>query len=570
MKHLLKIALGLIVCMAITAACNDDDDKGFTGLTVDKEDITIGAEGGTDELLVSSESDWVANASEPWVTLSPANGLGGATECKIAIDSTMSNEMRTAEIRFVLKGQAARTLTIHQTGYGKMISIEKPEIEIEASDVADKRYFEATVTTNVAFRIEAEYENSEIANWITLPANPTVELDRGYRPRTAKIRFEWKMNPDFDPRVVKIHFLPKNAEDELEAPAVLTVTQKASPRIEDNRSGDSLALLTIKERLGASNTWDPSDNMRNWDDVVLWEQTDEGLPSEDAVGRVRSVAFNLFETTETVPQEAHYLTYVESLTFFSNTNTMLRSIELGNDICELKHLKNLTVSAYGLVSIPDDLVKLGATLEKLDLSSNNFTDVPAILTKENFPKLKSLNLVANRRWTTSDLRDANDPKFTDGIGFHFNVQDNGALRRLLLWDNLEELELSFNYMEGQIPDFTVAEVGNYSEEDLVALGDTAQWLYATPEGRSIPKVLPKAQKLSLNLNFFTGSLPDWILYHPYLLEWAPEILLFHQMENGFDSNGKVVGFKNEPKTFDYYYEKFPAYKEKYELKEEVN
>lgn len=568
MKHILRIALGLIACMAITAACDDDDDKGFNGLAVDKEDITIGAEGGTGELVVTSGSDWVANASEPWLTISPANGLGGTTECKIAVDSTMSNEMRTAEVRFVQKGQTARTMTIRQTGYGKMISIEEPEIEIEASAVADKRYFETTVTTNVAFKIEAEYEDSEIG-WITPPANPTVDLDRGYRPRTVKIRFDWKMNPDFDQRIAKIHFIPQNAEDELEVPAVLTVTQKASPKIEDNRSGDSIALLTIKERLGAASTWDPSENMRNWDNVVLWERTDEELPSEDAVGRVRSVAFYFFETDETISQEVHYLTYVESLSFSSNTNTMWRNIDLGNDICELKYLKSLTVSAYGLVSLPDDLVKLGDTLEELYLGANNFADVPDILTEENFPKLKSLSFVANRRWETADLRQADDPKFADGIGFHFNVQENDALRRLLLWENLEELTLSNNYMEGQIPDFTVEEVGSYTEEDLVALGDTVRWLYATPEGQNIPRVLPKAKKLSLNLNFFTGLLPDWILYHPYLIEWIPDILIFNQQEKGFDSNGKAVGFTNVPKTFDYYYEKYPGYREKYEFKEEI-
>ena len=76
--------------------------------------------------------------------------------------------------------------------------------------------------------------------------------------------------------------------------------------------------------------------------------------------------------------------------------------------------------------------------------------------------------------------------------------------------------------------------------------------------------------LSINLNFFTGNLPDWIRYHPRLLDWYPEILIFNQMENGFDSNGKVVKFDNEPKNFDYYFEAFPKYRKKYELIEENN
>ena len=30
---------------------------------------------------------------------------------------------------------------------------------------------------------------------------------------------------------------------------ILTVTQKAAPKIEDNRSGDSLAIITINEKI---------------------------------------------------------------------------------------------------------------------------------------------------------------------------------------------------------------------------------------------------------------------------------------------------------------------------------
>jgi hypothetical protein len=40
------------------------------------------------------------------------------------------------------------------------------------------------------------------------------------------------------------------------------------------------------------------------------------------------------------------------------------------------------------VSLPDDFVKLGKSLVALDLSANNFAEIPAMLTPENFPKLK--------------------------------------------------------------------------------------------------------------------------------------------------------------------------------------
>ena len=386
-----------------------------------------------------------------------------------------------------------------------------------------------------------------------MPVDLTVDLDRGSRPRTTKIRVEWTMNPDFDIRTAKIHFTPKSTEDKLEQPAVLTISQKASPRIEDNRSGDSLPLLTIRERLEIGNNWNPGENLRYWDNVVLWEEGDEGLPKgENVVGRVRSVAFNMINTKESVPQEVHYLTYVESLTFFGNSNTATKSITLEDDVCGLEYLKSLTVSAYGLSAISDNLVLLGDRLETLDLRSNNFYSVPSIITKENFPKLKSLNLIGNRRSVISDLRNAKDPvKYPDGIGLFFNTKDDNTLRRLFMWDNLEEFRLSYNFIEGTLPDFVIGVDGVtcYSQADVEAFGgDTIQYL--VNEGAHIPKILPKMRKHSVNLNFFTGNLPEWVLYHPHLIEWDPEVLIYNQMEKGLNSEGKMVRFDNEPTNFD--------------------
>ena len=563
MKHLLKIALGLIACVCVITACSDEDED-FAGFKLDKTEITIGAEGGTDKVIVQSSDEWVAIASEPWLMVSPANGIG-TTECKVVIDSTLVNDIRTATISFTPNGQAPHMVAVHQTGFDKIISIEKTDMEIESSAKIDKRYIETTITTNVQFKINIEYVGGGM-EWISTQETE-VDLDRGARPRTVKLRFDWKMNVEPKNRIAKINFVPKNTEDVLKESAVLTLTQKAAPKIEDNRAGDSLALLMISEQLNLlGSVWDYSENMRNWVNVTLWEKNDKNLPAPEAVGRVRSVAYAMFRTEESIPQEVRYLKYLESLDISSNTNTMLQNIKLGSEICQLNYLKHLRMFSYGLVSLPDDFKNLGKSLETLDLSANNFTTIPEILSKENFPKLKSLNLVANRRWTVTDLRKANN--YEDGLGLHFNTSNNQSLKRLFLWDTLEELRLSNNYMEGQIPDFEVGKDGveAYTQADVDAFGgDTIQYLADYKK----PKILPKMKMLTLNLNFFTGKIPDWILYHPYFLEWIPEILLFNQQEGGINSEGVLVGFENEPITFDYYYDTFPGTRDKYELKEEI-
>lgn len=562
-KRLLKITLGVAIALSFATACNDDDDA-FSGFAVSKSDFTVAAEGGTEKFLVESSSRWVAESSAPWLSVSPANGIGSA-ECEIKVDSSLVSDLRTATIRFTPDNADAQTVTVRQTGFGKVISVEESDVEINSSAKSDERYFESVVTANVPFKVNIEYQGEE-TDWLAVD-DFEIDFDRGARPRTVKIRFDWKMNFEPEERIALVNFVPVNESDVIETPAVLTLKQKAAQRIEDNRLGDSIALLTIFERLNTdSNPWDTSENMRNWYNVVLWEANDEDLPCPEAVGRVRSVSYMMFKTDESIPQEIRYLKYLESLDISTNTNTMLLSIDLGSDICELDYLKNLTLFSYGLVSLPDDFHKLGNSLEYLDLSANNFADIPSVLTPENFPKLKYLRMVASRRWTTSDLRKADN--YEDGLGLHINTETNKSLRRLLLWENLEELSLSNCYIEGTIPDFKVGEDGvvAYTQADVDAFGgDTIQYL----ADNSIPRILPNMKHLALNLNFFTGSLPDWLLYHPYLLEWYPELLIFNQQEQGRNSQGELVRFDNTPTSFEYYYNVFPGTRDKYEFKDEI-
>ena len=559
-----KISILLSAIVLLFASCREED--GITGFSVDKADITIGAEGGIEYLQVASATEWVATSTEPWVSISPANGVGN-TKCSIVIDSTLVNDMRTATLRFTTFGETPQMVTVLQSGFAKQIAVENPEISIASStnSLAD-RYFEATVTTNIPFKVEVEYEDGEATEWIT-PGKFDVELDRGSRPRSTTLRFDWRINTRFEERVAYINFLPVNEDDVLEMPAVLTVTQKAAPTITDDRAGDSLAIITIVDRLQLMSPWEVTENMQHWNNITLWEATDEPIvkgevPSE-AIGRVRSADFMMCYTKESIPQEIRYLKYLETLNVYSNVNTMLLSIELGSEVCELEYLKHLQIGAFGLVSLPDDFVKLGDKLESLDLNSNNFTEIPPMFTKENFPRLKSLNLLACRRWSLYDLRKKDT--YEDGIGLYFHTAENDALKRLLLWDTLEELRLSNNYIEGSVPDFVVGEDGveAWTEEDVAAWGgDTIKNLV----GR--PKILPNMKRLTLNLNFFTGNAPDWLLYHPHLLDWYPESLIFLQKENGLDSEGKLVKFDNEPTNYDYYYDFFPGYRDKYEMKEE--
>ena len=580
MKHLLKIALGLVLCLGVFTACDDDDDNAaISGFSLSTTEVAANAEGGKETVTVNSEGEWVAKSSEPWLSISPANGFGN-TECVISIDEALKNEVREAEIRFMPKGQTPQVITVTQLGYGKMIYVKETKVDLKASDLYNKRHFEAVITANVPFKIVYEWltekqpkadqpeEDNKLKDWLWVEKKnePVFNLESA-RPKTYKVRFEWKMNPEWIERQAKINFEPLKegleADEEITITPIL-VTQAASPVITDDRAGDSLAIQTIHERLQSDIAFNFSENMMYWENVTLWKRTDKDLPAPEAVGRVRSVNFGTVTIKESLPQEVKYLKYLETFQVYGNANTMLLNIALENHICELKYLKNLQIGGYGLVSLPEDFKKLGQTLVSLDLSANNFTSVPAVLTKENFPALRKLMLNGNRRWTVGSLKDTQYNKDTE-LGFHINMnEDPREIDQLFLWDTLEELVLSYNYLEGSLPTYEGrTEIPVWGEGDEL-LKDTLSFL----KGKNIPKILPNAKRLTLNLNYFTGELPKWLLYHPHLLDWFPEVLIFNQQEMGQDSKGTPVKFSDEPSSFTYYFDAYPLYKQKYEVEGE--
>jgi hypothetical protein len=140
------------------------------------------------------------------------------------------------------------------------------------------------------------------------------------------------------------------------------------------------------------------------------------------------------------------------------------------------------------------------------------------------------------------------------------MNESDVVRKLFLWEELETLVLSYNYIEGRLPNFEVEKEGVRAYESGDIKGDTLQWAV----DNKLPRILPNMRSLKINLNFMSGEVPDWLLYHPRLLEWGPEVLIFPQQEKGVNSEGESVGFGNAPANFEYYFKKYPLYRGRYE------
>lgn len=639
MKYINKLTWLLVLGAGLmTASCSDSDDVDIPGgLAIDKEQIEIAAEGGSEQLAIAASQNWVANVDEPWLMLTPANGVGSTT-ATVVVDSTLMNGRRTTDIVFIGDNGQRRTVSVKQFGYGKQIDIKEPTVEIENSESYDKRAFESLISANVECKIgKIEYsfegdmtdaekaENeSEREGWLLnskdedklTGTNLGIVLDRKARPRSVKFKFRWAMNVVPAVRVAKVHLVPVKAEDQLVDAdgkpiddVILTVRQKAAPKIEDNRAGDSLSVIMINQKLGSIATFDSSDNMRNWSGVTLWEATDAFVKTHpEALGRVRSVKFSMFnlKSGETLPKEVGNLKFLESFSVAANENNQIREVKLGDEICSLKYLKNLTVQAYGLTQLPTNFVNLGKSLETLNLVSNNFnklSDITNIVNEKNFPKLRNLILYAQRRTDVVTNIASLGEKNASGvyvynnypIGLYGKVNagsaDRQALLKLLTWDKLNTLELSYCFLEGELPtdeEMTEAleaagKATRYSESDFSTnkkdyldklVGDTCKWLLSRWDNpvtckhkdgsvvseevcpNQVPRVLPNCRQLSLNLNFFTGKVPNWILFHPHLVEWNAPTMIFNQQPKGKNSDGAAVGFSNmteDSYSYDYYY-----------------
>lgn len=535
----------LIIAFMSLAMVSCSDDEGGNGTLLPTNSIQMGAAGGVEQIKVDIAGRWIASTDNPWITVSPANGVGSVV-CEFKIDSALNAEARHGVVRLQnLSTWESREITVDQEGFPYTIAIDDNSFDIDSYKVAEQRYFDVKIRSNVEFDVEIP----EDIKWLRHDDYKLV-LNRGLRPREVNVRFRWDINTASVERLAEIKFVPRQ-NVELQRSDVLNIKQEgAEPIIPDTRSGDSIALLAIARNLNVMSQWDSSQPMTMWNNVVLWDESMDGCTPEN-VGRVKSVDFMLFSTSEPLPFEVRYLTAADELYFFGNSNTFLKSLELGDDVCQLTQLRRLTVGSYGLVSLPESFSKL-KNLEYLNICANNFQTVPRVLNKHNFPKLRSLVMNANQRSVVYDL--SNTTKQNLG-GF---IDEEEFPTDLILWD-LDTLVLSVNYLQGELPDFEDDDrVPVYTQEDI----DRADTLPQMLADRRIKKVMPSTKRFAINYNRLSGDVPDWLLYHPALDWWIPYSLVFNQ--EGKNQKGEMSGFDNVPANLNYYYDIYTS-KERKEI-----
>ncbi|MBO5962620.1 MAG: hypothetical protein J6Q01_05730 [Alistipes sp.] len=563
MKLRYNILVMAVAAFAVVACTNEPEVVDFKS---DINKIEVEADGGVKKVRIQSSDEWVASVGmqsngdpNPWITVSPANGRG-TVACDFIIDSALTAQPRQAvvSIRNIRTNKEQR-ITVSQKGYEYAVELDRTNVEVKKFAEYGKRYFDVVVKTNFPFEVKIP---QSAQHWISRePASNLGEayklnLDRGIRPREVKVRFNWKINNSANVRLADIEFVP-TSELAVAHSDILNVSQEAAePIIPDTRAGDSLSLLNIANTMQCWTIWDSSTPMNRWSGVTLWEERMEGCKPEWA-GRVKRVEIFLCNSYEGLPYEVQYLTAADEIYIFSNENSMLKNINLGEHVCKLSNLKRLTVAAFGLTELPEEFANL-KNLEFLDLGSNNFQRVPSMITKENFPNLRALVLNAQQRHAVSDL--SNTRYAIEELGGL--VEEDKFPEQLLKW-GLDTLVLSVNYLHGELPSFeNDPEVPKWTEEEVLAADTLPMALVGTP------KVMPTTKTFRINHNRLSGEAPKWLLMHPALDWWVPFSLIFPQ--EGRWSDGTKSGFTNEPASLvDYYKNWYPNKKLANSIEEEI-
>ena len=563
MKLRYNILVMAVAAFAVVACTNEPEVVDFKS---DINKIEVEADGGVKKVRIQSSDEWVASVGmqsngdpNPWITVSPANGRG-TVACDFIIDSALTAQPRQAvvSIRNIRTNKEQR-ITVSQKGYEYAVELDRTNVEVKKFAEYGKRYFDVVVKTNFPFEVKIP---QSAQHWISRePASNLsdaykLDLDRGIRPREVKVRFNWKINNSANVRLADIEFVP-TSELAVAHSDILNVSQEAAePIIPDTRAGDSLSLLNIANTMQCWTVWDSSVPMNRWSGVTLWEERMEGCKPEWA-GRVKRVEIFLCNSYEGLPYEVQYLTAADEIYIFSNENSMLKNINLGEHVCKLSNLKRLTVAAFGLTELPEEFTNL-KNLEFLDLGSNNFQRVPSMITKENFPNLRALVLNAQQRHAVSDL--SNTRYAIEELGGL--VEEDKFPEQLLKW-GLDTLVLSVNYLHGELPSFeNDPEVPKWTEEEVLAADTLPMALVGTP------KVMPTTKTFRINHNRHSGEAPKWLLMHPALDWWVPFSLIFPQ--EGRWSDGTKSGFTNEPASLvDYYKNWYPNKKLANSIEEEI-
>lgn len=507
------------------ASCSKDDD-GTVQFGVSESEVFFDENGGTYAIKLSAGHDWTVTSDREWCLVTPTNGVA-STVCEIRVDSSYLYSEREAHVNFHC-GAYTCQVKVSQLGYEKVIKLDKSEIEVDDYADFESLFQTVKVRANVDYEVLVEYADNARTGW--LRPHKVAQGNVQSIPRPGEVRLDYDMYFESDAdRIAKVIFRQTDAKQgDKPVESSLTFRQHKAKEIVPSREGDSLALLAVSRIMHLNTSWDASQPMIYWNGVTMKDVSyyNEKLKKTVIEPRVTGVSFVMFDTNESMLFHLRYLDQLRSLSFTANSNAHIKRIPLGDDVTYLENLESLTLLGYGIISLPERMKQM-KKLRILELGGNNFAELPMdVITALDGQSLEYINFANNRRRDVFANLYAN-ASVRDTLGLHGELPE-----QLFQLKKVRYIGLSYNYFEGSVPDMGY---------------DASKYATLDEKVKNNP-VMPQLEQLSINLNYLTGSLPDWLLYHPNLRCWDPYTLVFNQFEKSRDSKGRNTGFDNEPSS----------------------
>lgn len=526
--NLYKIFSFCIICGALSlalASCSDDDTA--IDFSISNTELQFPCEGGKQVINVNAGKDWTVSCDAEWCLISPSTG-DATTKCEVSVDTSYLYKAREAHLSFHC-GNKTMMAVINQFGYEKVINLDRDSIIVnDFSEEEDGMSELVKVTSNVKYSVSIEYKDANRTGWLSAKTIQDAKIESV--PRSGKVRIDYQLYLESDKnREAYVVFRQTDAKaGETPIETKLPVVQKKAQEIIPSREGDSLTLVTLSRLMHLNTSWDLSQSMIYWNNIKLEDRTyyNEKLKKTVTEPRVVSARFAMFNTNDGIPYHVRYLDQLEDLSLMGNSNAHMKKIDLGEHVTYLSKLKYLSLLGYGISQLPERMKQMDKLVE-LDLSGNNLTEIPLdIIAALDQKSLRYINLANNRRNDVFGNLYSNRTS-KDTLGLHGDLPE--ALFKL---KNIRYIGLSYNYFEGNIPDMGY---------------DASQYSTLEEKVKNNP-IMPQLEQLSINLNYLSGEIPDWLLYHPNLRCWDPYTLVFNQYERSRDSRGRNTGFSNEPAT----------------------
>lgn len=121
-------------------------------LALNPESMTFSAQGGEENLNVSSNTDWTVSKDVDWITLDSDKGNGDLS-LKVIVNENQGQTARTGVITVTTAdGKANGTVSVQQDGAGVVFSIDTQEVNASATG----EDFTVKVTYNIGYKITSQ------------------------------------------------------------------------------------------------------------------------------------------------------------------------------------------------------------------------------------------------------------------------------------------------------------------------------------------------------------------------------------------------------------------------------